>query len=390
MVLAAALLVALASPEVSAESAPKEVVATNAVVTANRDQLLVVHDSVLLGARDEIEAAFAGSRVDYVGFVGLSAGPAADIISERPGLVGDRVVIHLGTNYVESRSSFRTRLDRLMGLLVDVDHVLWLTASRYRPEIDEVNAEIRAAARRYPNLQIGEWGPLSDQNPSYTWTDGIHVPSAGAEAVAELIRSHLEGEVAWNRIPSGRMTRVRDGRRQLTIGGWAVDPDLDRAARVLLSIDGKIVARKRTNEPRPDNAASVDAPVADIGFTFRLDLPDGRHRICLAVNNLDGLAPVNVDCRIVNLAHSPIGQVERIVAKADGDVVRGWARDPDRARPVVVQVRAGGPRGEIVASGRADRRNDGFAIKLPPDTGKYCVVARNVLAGVHDTVLGCR
>ncbi len=400
LVVSVALFGALFSPPVLAESADNLQSRTAISEDATPiDNLLVIHDSVILGARKQIEAAFPASAVDYVGFGGMRVGPAADILSSRADLIGDKVVVELGTNYLGSRSLFRSELDRLMGLLVDVDHVLWLTASRYRPEMDEVNAEIRAAARRYRNLQIGEWGPLSDANSSYTWNDGIHLPPTGAEAIAEMIRSHLEGDVAWNQIPVGRIGKLRDGRKHLTIGGWAADPDLGRSPKVRVVVNGEVVKKKRTSQTRSDIAVLTNSVVDDLGFTIRLDLPDGEHRICIEVNNFDGFEPLSVDCRTVTLAHSPVGQLERVVAKDDGDVVRGWAADPDRARPVVVEVRAGGTDGEVIARGRANRErvaaaaggaDRGFAIKIPANVDDYCVVARNVLAGVDDTVLGCR
>ncbi len=364
------------------------------------DRLLIIHDSVILGARRQIEAAFAETKVEYIGFGGLRVGPAADFVtqglSRRPDLLPDQVVVEIGTNYLGSRKLFRTELDRLMGLLGDVEHVVWLTAGRYSPRMDAVNEEIRAAARRYANLQIAEWGPLSDRNGEYTWGDGIHLQPGGADAITELIRAHLEGEVPWNRLPQGRIGTVRDGRKAVTVKGWASNPDLGRAAKVRLMVDGDLVEKKSTHVRRTKLAKRVDAAVAKIGFEFRLQLPDGVHEICIEANNFDGFAPVQMHCRSVEIRHNPAGSVDRVVAKTTGDIVRGWAQDPDHKKPVVIEVRLADKPDVVVAKGVADRPSkaapDGpannFAIKVPAGTGDYCIVAKNSFAGA-DSTLSC-
>lgn len=360
------------------------------------DRLLVIHDSVILGARRQIEATFPNTQVDYIGFGGMRAGPAADILSGRPELITDQVVVEIGTNYLGSQSLFRRELDRLMGLLAGVDHVLWLTPSRYTGRMDQVHAEIRAAARRYPNLQVGEWTYVTAGDPLLTWNDGIHLRPRGADAIANLIRRHLAGEVPWNRIPVGRIDRMLDRRTGLRLAGWALDPDLGRPARVRVMVDGKRVARKRSSKARTRLGKFLGVDDR-LGFAVTLKLPDGKHQVCIEVNNFDGHDPVVLGCRNVNLAHEPVGAIERVVPKSDGDVVRGWAYDPDRRRPIHIDVVSGS---EVVATSRASRtRTDlagltngeqrGFAIKLPAGLVDYCLIARNELAGEADTTIGC-
>lgn len=395
----------VASALASAQTAAAAQSETDGEGSAIADQVLVIHDSVILGARRQIESALSESRVDYLGFGGLRVGPAADLVEDHPHLLGDQVVVEIGTNYLGSQTLFRNELDRLMGLLSDVDHVLWLTPSRHRPLIDNVREEIRSAAHRYPNLQIAEWGPLSDANHNYTWGDGIHLQPGGADAIAELIRSHLAGEVPWNQLPEGSIASVRDGRKSVRIGGWAINPDLGRPAMVRLTLDGKLVAKKRTHRRRVNLAASLESDVVKLGFEFKVDIPDGSHEICIEANNFDGRDRVVMDCRTVELAHNPVGAIDRVVEKSDGDVVRGWASDPDRKVPLKIEIHEGtaADANRIVAVAVANRESakavtqaaaDGaaenhFAIKIPADVEQYCVVARNVLAGT-DVVLDCR
>jgi len=293
-----------------------------------------------------------------------------------------------------------------MGLMVDVEHVVWLTAGRYSTRMDAVNEEIRAAARRFPNLQIAEWGPLSDINGEYTWGDGIHLQPGGADAIAELIRSHLEGEVPWDRLPMGQIATIRDGRRAVTIKGWASNLDLGRATMVRLLVDGELVEKKRTNRKRSGLARKLGSDVEELGYQFKLHLPDGEHEICIEANNFDGFPPVVMDCGQIVLNHNPSGAIDRVVPKTSGDVVRGWVSDPDSKKPVKVQIRAangatpsegqpvtGQSLGDVVATDRAARSGSNglsnfFAIKVPAGLDAYCVVAVNRFGG-DDMVLGC-
>ncbi len=368
-------------------------------------RVLVIHDSIGLGARKQVVAAFPNSDVTFLGFVGFRANVAADMLSVNPGIISDHVVVQLGSNH-GSGPLMRRDIDRLMELLAGADHVTWLTPPRYRPEMDAITGEIFNATRRHPNLQFAHWGALSDSNPQFTWADGIHLRPAGAAAMAEMMRSHLEGDVAWNRIPLGAITGIRDGRRALTLTGWAFDPDLGKRATVRITVDGKVATSQRTDQRRARVAEFLGTEIGKLGFEIRLDLADGEHEICVDVDNFDGLAPVSLDCRTMAVAHQPFGAFERVVRNGANKIVRGWAIDPDISGPVTIEIRSGNNGGAVVGgsvigSGLADRKRDdlasygkgpshGFAIKIPAEIDDYCVVARNELAGTEHTVLGCR
>lgn len=365
------------------------------------ERVLVIHDSIGLGARAEINAAFPNSEVNYLGFVGFRADVAAELLAERPGLVSDRVVVQLGSNY-DISSQFASHLDLLMAQLSGADHVTWLSPPRYVPVMNAVTAAIDSATRQYGNLQLADWGAESDANANYTWDDGIHLRREGALAMAEMMRSHIEGDVPWNRIPIGAITSTRDGRRALTVSGWAFDPDLGRRANVRLLVNGELVEKQRTSETLSDVAEFLGTDITALGFSSRLELPDGEHRICVEVNNFDDRQPVTIACKTVELAHQPFGSFDRVVDNGENRVVRGWAIDPDSPHPVTIEIRKGKKgAGKLLAEGLADRErqdlerlghgtNRGFAIKIPADADDYCVVARNEFAGTDDTVLGCR
>ncbi len=370
------------------------------------DRLLVIHDSVILGARRQIEAVFPETKVQYLGFGGFRVGPAADMLAGRPDLITDKVVVELGTNYLGNQTLFRRELDRLMGLLSGVEHVLWLTPSRYASRMDQVNTEIRAAADRYPNLQIGEWTYLTAADKDLTWGDGIHLQPRGAEAIAGLIHAHLTGAVEWNRQPVGRIEGLRDTSKGLRVSGWAYDPDLDQPVKVRITVNGELVAKRKAKRHKPAVAKTdlgrglgMDNTTTKLGFAMKLKLPDGEHEVCIEANNFDGAGPRPLDCRTVAIDHSPFGSLEKVRSAKKGTltVLSGWAIDPDRSHAIVLEVRNGD---QVVAKGRANlARTDldqfgkgsdhGFLFKVPTIDDEYCVVAINERAGSTDTVLGC-
>ena len=120
-------------------------------------RVAMVGDSVMLGARDQLLAQFAGMPVtvdaiedrSLLGAIGMfqSAGPA----------LGDVVVLDLGYNDSSDPTVFRERIDGAMAALAGVKHVIWLNQHEFRPDRAGMNAELNAAASRYANLEVVDW-----------------------------------------------------------------------------------------------------------------------------------------------------------------------------------------------------------------------------------------
>jgi hypothetical protein len=57
-----------------------------------------------------------------------------------------------------------------------------------------VNATLRAGVGRYPRTRLVDFNAVADQHPEWFGSDGVHMPvaSAGARAMAELIRSAVQ------------------------------------------------------------------------------------------------------------------------------------------------------------------------------------------------------
>jgi hypothetical protein len=152
-------------------------------------------DSVMLGAKEELLAQFAGQPVSVdavedrslLGAIGLfrAAGPA----------LGDVVVLDLGYNDSSDPAVFRGRIDDAMAALGSVRRVFWLNQHDWGPGRAGMNAELAAAASRYPNLAVIDWNAEVTAHPDDVYGDSIHLTPSGQTAMATLVRQHYDGWV---------------------------------------------------------------------------------------------------------------------------------------------------------------------------------------------------
>jgi hypothetical protein len=99
-----------------------------------------------------------------------------------------RVVIGLGTNGPMTVDQLNTLLSALQG----EQRVVLVTVREPRFWQDTVNAEIRAAATRWPNVQIADWYAASNAHPEWFASDGIHTGSQGGAVYAGLVVAALQ------------------------------------------------------------------------------------------------------------------------------------------------------------------------------------------------------
>jgi lysophospholipase L1-like esterase len=101
----------------------------------------------------------------------------------------DRVVIHLGTNGFTNAGE----IDAALQAVADVPRVVLVTVqlNGTRRWEESVNAEIRAAATRWPNVRIADWQGVSAGHPEFFRSDRIHPSHPGAVAYANVIAAAL-------------------------------------------------------------------------------------------------------------------------------------------------------------------------------------------------------
>jgi lysophospholipase L1-like esterase len=75
-----------------------------------------------------------------------------------------------------------------------VTTVIWVTMQEKRPLYRATNAAIRAAAKRWPQIQIADWNDVSSAKPKWFVDDGLHLSPAGAVGLAKFLRPVV---LAW-------------------------------------------------------------------------------------------------------------------------------------------------------------------------------------------------
>jgi hypothetical protein len=138
------------------------------------------------------------------------------IVSRGPEL-GATVVIDVGYN--DQADPYGAHLDEVMQALLaaGVHHVVWVTLEEAQERWASINAQIRAAPNRWPQLVVADWAQASAGKDWFV--DGVHMTADGGLAFAEFLRPFvLEAcgqscapppplEIATSRLPTGHEGR---------------------------------------------------------------------------------------------------------------------------------------------------------------------------------------
>ena len=69
--------------------------------------------------------------------------------------------------------------------------VVWVTLrERSGDTYAQTNVAIRAATRRWPQLQVADWNAYSSGKPWFS-SDGLHMGAAGAAGLARFLRPYV-------------------------------------------------------------------------------------------------------------------------------------------------------------------------------------------------------
>lgn len=153
-------------------------------------------DSVLLGAKEELLAAFSDQQATVDAAEDRSLLGATSILQAAGPALGDVVVLDFGYNDSSDPTVFRGRIDAAMAAMAGVRHVIWVNQHDWGPGRADMNAELAAAQSRYPNLDVVDWNTEVAAHPDYVYADQIHLTPAGQPAFAALVRQHFD---AWIR-----------------------------------------------------------------------------------------------------------------------------------------------------------------------------------------------
>ncbi|MCC5952137.1 MAG: hypothetical protein JJU45_08600 [Acidimicrobiia bacterium] len=146
--------------------------------------LYAVGDSVLLGAEPYLRTTLAGwdARIDARVSRGVPEG--FGLVRTNRDRIGDVLVVVLGHNY--GGGGFPGWLDSLLAEHSHLQRIVLVTVAEWSSAQPEVNAAIRRAPARYPNVVVADWEAVLAANPGFLW-DHVHPNRSGAIALANLI-----------------------------------------------------------------------------------------------------------------------------------------------------------------------------------------------------------
>ncbi len=281
--------------------------------------LYLLGDSVMVGSAPAIAGALPGWSTTVDAKVGLSTLAGAGIARGRGAVPGDVCVVDLGSNDGANPAALRGRIDAVMDALRGCGHVIWVNLHEFAGWVPAANAEINAAATRWPNLEIADWNAIARTDRGLTTPDGVHPTTSGRQALAALVSRRVQ---VWSFLSStaqpwfrafGASTAFDAGATLVPRAPAAVAQTPDGEGAWLAYPDGRIVAvGNATAVPSQPPFAGLRAPIAGITPT-----PTGRG---FWLVGSDGGVFTYGDARYHGgLAGSPIGRpVVGIAATRDG------------------------------------------------------------------------
>jgi len=230
---------------------------------------------------------------------------------------------------------------------------------------------------------------------------GINVKSGGNILLAPCQQLFVRAATDPGRAPFGRLDSFDVQGDQVTLRGWALDPDSPDSIPVHVYV-GAAGSAHTADQARPDIAAAFPGYGEKHGFTITRTLPPGGEQVCAyAINDGKGSNTV-LGCRFAApaLSKPPFGSFDGAVAVPGGVQVSGWAIDPDTSSPIAVHFYIDGvgvaktadqSRPDVAAAYPGSGDKHGFSAMIPAGSGSHlvCAYAINDAVG-NNTLLACR
>ena len=178
----------------AAENA-KEVDLTSVDDPKGMIHMAAIGDSVMLGSSHAMRKDFAGIQIDakvsrYIG-AGLDVAKQFDAQN----LLGDVVLVGLGTNgpitgYYEDKTK------AFVDYLGSERQIFWV--NNYAPGvqwIDENNEYLKQLAEEHPNIHIIDWASIAAKHRDWLGDDGIHPNDTGVKEYSKFIHDEMKKEL---------------------------------------------------------------------------------------------------------------------------------------------------------------------------------------------------
>jgi hypothetical protein len=151
--------------------------------------ITAIGDSVILDAKPFLKKMLPGIVVD--GQVGRQMWQVQEVVNELKarGMLGDRIIIELGTN-----GPFNTRqLRELLQSLGDDKQIILVNTRVPRNWQDTVNAAIEKVSKDFSNTTVVDWYSASEGKDDYFYRDGVHLKRNGAKYYASILVNAISG-----------------------------------------------------------------------------------------------------------------------------------------------------------------------------------------------------
>ncbi len=142
-----------------------------------------IGDSIMIDAAPYLRQKLPGIEIDAVVGQQLYQVLAQAPHLRKEGVVGNRLILELGTNGGYTPAQLTTLLHELGPMR----RIVLVNAHVDRPWEQEVNQTIAQVAKTYPDVTVVNWYHLGSLHPSYFYPDGIHLDPTGAQWFAGIL-----------------------------------------------------------------------------------------------------------------------------------------------------------------------------------------------------------
>ncbi|MGY4643115.1 hypothetical protein [Cellulomonas sp. URHB0016] len=203
-----------------------------------------------------------------------------------------------------------------------------------------------------------------------------------------------------NILPVANFEQLVANGNQVTLSGWALDPDTAGPVQVHYYVNGAWGGAVTTDRPRSDVAAAYHSG-ANQGFSKTFTAALGTQTVCAYAIDATSGGNTPMGCRTVTVVNrAPLGSVDSATVSGTTVTVQGWALDPDTTGPVQVHLYVDGAWGGAVTTDQARPdvgaayhagANQGFTTSFVAGAGSHsvCAFAIDTTSGPA-TPLPCR
>lgn len=150
--------------------------------------VVFIGDSVSLGANEQLNELFPHGMIDTEGSRQVSAGIEGLQSYLDQGVVGDTVIISLGTNGYDEPQELRQIME-----LCGADRTVWFINIRVPDERCEPNNQtIQECVDSHENARLIDWYAASAGHDEWLSEDGIHLTWEGRDAFARLVADSVD------------------------------------------------------------------------------------------------------------------------------------------------------------------------------------------------------